>query len=511
MLIFGEPSMPIDRFYKNSFILTASNLVTVIIGFIFSILLSRELGAEGLGLYGLIMPIYGLLLCLTSEGLVTAISRISTIYFSRKDFKNLNKTVSVTFSIILIWSVLITVIAFFSSSMIGTYIVKDKRCIESLRIICPALLFVALSAIFKGYFYGIGQYKITSFIDMLEKLFRVVILYSIIAIFSFHTISSTVAAACFTLVMGEFISFTLLYAFYKKYRKKYNGIGKRPQRRLQLLFNVLVISGPLCLNGFASSILNTISTLIIPQRLMYAGFSYNAALSLIGKFSGMALNITYLPFVLISSMMTVLVPDLSLSQSKNDFWAMDERIMKVLKFALLVGIATLVIIQAIPDLLGRLFYNRIDLGGFIKFASITSAVTYLSSPTFGILNGLGKQKIILRNSLIISIQSLVLVYLFTGIPKLNIYGCGIAMAITSLTAFTLNIYEIKKITQLSLPVSEIIFYMLIGVFSFFVLKIFCNVLSDSLPVLKAISACILGFFSVFSLSRIAIPQQFKHQ
>jgi stage V sporulation protein B len=67
----------IDKFYRDSLVLTISNLVTGMIGFIFSIILSRSLGAEGLGLYGLVMPVYGLLLCLTSEGLITAISKAS--------------------------------------------------------------------------------------------------------------------------------------------------------------------------------------------------------------------------------------------------------------------------------------------------------------------------------------------------------------------------------------------------------------------------------------------------
>ena len=59
--------MHVDKFYKDSFILTLSNMVTGIIAFVFSLILSRELGAEGLGLYGLVMPIYGLLLCITSD------------------------------------------------------------------------------------------------------------------------------------------------------------------------------------------------------------------------------------------------------------------------------------------------------------------------------------------------------------------------------------------------------------------------------------------------------------
>ena len=49
-----------DNFYKNSFLLTLSNLATGVLGFIFSIYLSKILGPEGMGLYGLVMPIYNL-------------------------------------------------------------------------------------------------------------------------------------------------------------------------------------------------------------------------------------------------------------------------------------------------------------------------------------------------------------------------------------------------------------------------------------------------------------------
>ncbi len=38
--------------------LTASNLTTGLLGFIFSMYLSKVLGPEGMGLYGIIMPIY---------------------------------------------------------------------------------------------------------------------------------------------------------------------------------------------------------------------------------------------------------------------------------------------------------------------------------------------------------------------------------------------------------------------------------------------------------------------
>ena len=84
-----------DRLLKNSIILISSNLITGIFGFIFSIILSHELGAEGMGLYGLVMPVYDLFLCLISGGMVTAISKVAAVYFSKDDFKNLDRSIDI--------------------------------------------------------------------------------------------------------------------------------------------------------------------------------------------------------------------------------------------------------------------------------------------------------------------------------------------------------------------------------------------------------------------------------
>jgi len=53
-----------DNFYRDSIILTISNLTGGVLRFMFSILLSKKLGAEGMGLYSLVMPIYDLFICL---------------------------------------------------------------------------------------------------------------------------------------------------------------------------------------------------------------------------------------------------------------------------------------------------------------------------------------------------------------------------------------------------------------------------------------------------------------
>jgi len=495
--------MAIGKFYRDSFILTVSNLFTGIIGFVFSILLSKKLGAEGLGLYGLIMPVYGLFLCLASDGLTTALSKISAVYFSRKDFKNLNRTMSATFIFIFMWSLAIAFLVFINSSLIGSYIIKDIRSLNALKVICPAVVFVSLSAILKGYFYGLGEFKIAALIDVLEKVLRLAALLGTIEMLSLRYVGSTVTAAYFALAAGECVSFLSLYTAFRIYRERYKTIAAKQQNGLQLLYNVLVISFPLCVNGFVSSLFSTASTLVIPRRLLSAGFPYESVLSLIGKFLGMSFNITSLPAIIIGSISTVLVPDLSISIARNNSWEAEKRIAQVLKIAGLVGISTLVVCLSIPDQLGLLFYSRADLGRFIRFAAISSVIGYMASPTFGMLNGLGKQNTVLKNSIIVSAEGLVFIYIFTGIPAIHIYGYGISIAITSVTALILNIREIKKVCEPGIPALEAVAYALAGGVSYSVLSVLKNLLPDTLIAFKAGIVSMSGFFLVFSISRLA--------
>ncbi|MBL4935256.1 stage V sporulation protein B [Clostridium sp. YIM B02515] len=499
-----------DSFFKESLILTLSNLTTGVLGFMFSIILSKELGAEGMGLYGLIMPIYNLFICLICGGMVTAISKVAAVYFGKNDYRNLNKSIHTSLMFDLIWGTIICIIFFTFSSFISSHVIKDSRTLYSLKVIVPALLFVGLSSILKGYFYGISQVKVPAFIDIFEKAVRIAVIVSVISMLSAPSVTETVTVAYIALCIGEFISLILLYIFYRFNRQRttaYNSLKK--EGRAQLLFDVLVISFPLCLNGFISTGLNTLSTLIVPRRLISAGIEYSTALSLIGKFTGMSMAIIFFPLIVVNSMSTVLIPDLSQTLDKKDYYALENRISQVMQIAFLLGVITLIISISIPDSLGQLFFNRNDLGPYIRFAALSVPLTYTSATTFSILNGLGRQGIVLRNSLIVSIEEVILLYIFTGIPSINIFGYGISLIITSLTLLTLNIIEIKKYCRISFSPAELIIYILLSILIYFILLIANNLIPSTLFALKNIFIITLGFTSYFLCIHIINKESFN--
>lgn len=497
-----------DKFYKNSMIVTAANLMTGMLAFIFSIIISRKLGTEGMGLYGLVMPVYSLAICIVAEGLITAISKISAGYFSNKDNVNLHRTITTTIVCILIWAVFVSFVMFLLSGFLATRLINDSRTVYAIRILCPAIIIIPISAIFKGYFYGIGKFYVTSLIDICEKAMRVTFLSFATAVLVLENVQETVTSAFGAISLGEMISFTILFiCYYKNSKYTETETTHKRESRPQLLANVLAISLPLCVNGILTSILSTASSLLLPRRLVVTGISYSDALSLIGKFSGMALNITLFPLIIVGSMSTVLVPDITTSLARQDFWSLEKRIKQVFGISLLIGVSTVIMNLIIPDELGQLFFKRDDLGTYISFAAVCSLLTYLAIPTYGMLNGLGRQKVILKNSLIVSVLEITLIFFLTAIPAINIYGLGITLVITSVVGLWINLREIKNTLEIHLSVWGFVKPLIIGALSFLFIKFISGFIPSGQLLLKCTVVVVSSYLlplTVWKLSKYVV-------
>ena len=463
-----------DNFFKNSFLLTASNITTGILGFIFSIYLSHVLGPEGMGLYNLVMPIYNLFICMMSAGISASISKISAVYAEKQDTGNLTKTINTVAVFNIVWASMIGVLVFVFAPIIGKYGINDIRAIDAIRVTCPAMIFIALSNILKGYFWGTSKITMPAIIDIFEKALRILTVAILIFLFSAKELTTLVTLCYVALCLGELQSLILLYIYYRRCVKKLPKTYKKTERRSQLLFNVLVICLPLTLNGFLSNIFNTLSTLVVPRCLVTAGFNHTEALAMIGKFSGMAMMIIGIPLIVVSSINTLLIPDLSQTLIKGHYYDAAVRIRKVIKIAFILGLATTTICSLIPEELGQLFYQRTDLGKYILYAGLTAPVFYTSTTMFGILNGINKQAVILRNSVIVAILELIGLYVFTSMPSINIYGYVITLFLTSVVSLVINLYEVKKHIELNISMANVIIFTLLSALTYLLLRIVIN-------------------------------------
>ncbi len=437
-----------NKFVQKSIFLILSNLLTGVLSFLFIVILSRKISSEGMGLYSLIFPICGLLLSVISGGMMVAVSKVVAEYYVKKNYLNIKKCIKTTLIFNLVVAFFIICIAYLFSNQISANIIKDTRTLLPLRLLFISIIFMVLSNTYKGYFYGTTNVSVPAFIDVFEKAIRIILILITFKVFLATSITKTVTITFLIFGIGELISLILFYIYYLLDMRRLNVSQGKVEDRLQLLVNILVISIPLMFTELISSLFFTISTLMVPRRLVVAGFTYSNALSLIGKFSSMSMQIVFFPIIIVSSIAILIVPDLSSSITNREFYQAKRRINAVINVSFIIGILVFIVCMLYGDQLGYLIYKSDDLGSYIKFIACSCPVLYTSITSRSILNGLGKQRKVLKYSFFVSIIQIILLFILVSIPKINIYGVGITLIITTIISLVLCTLEIRRTTKL---------------------------------------------------------------
>jgi stage V sporulation protein B len=485
-----------SAFFEKTIILTVSNILTGTLSFIFSILLSREIGPKGMGLYQLVMPLYTMFLFVTGGGITVTLSKIAAEKKATGNLRELYKTVKVICLFEVVWSAFITSIVFLLSRFLSINVLSDGRTLYAILAFCPALVIISLSSIFKGTYYGLQKVVEPALIDVVEKIFRIAIMYPLVMLTKNMGIEFTAASAVFALSSAELISLILFYICYKNYVRKNPCFGKC-DNSFQLIFNVLKLAIPLAINGILSTVFSTITAVMIPKRLQVAGIPYEEALSMFGKLQGMALTIAFYPSIILSALSVILIPSISEAVTFKKSYIVNHRMNLAIRIASVTAFSSTAILLSIPHMIGKFLFKDPAVGDLLQILAPALPLIYIEITTFAILNGLGKQTSILINSTIISISDLILLYIFLAIPSINIKGYGINFIFSAILGLVFNFAVIRRTFSFSFNVfSSILLPFMCSVFLYIVINNF---------LVKLNSAPVIILFSYVLFLAIYIP------
>ncbi len=445
-----------SSFFKKTAVLTVSNILTGTLIFIYTIFLSRELGASGMGLYQLVTPVFSLFLCITGGGITVTLSKVAAEKKAAGKLYELHQTVKALCVFEIIWSLLITILLILLSKFIATNVLSDSRTTLSIIAFCPALIIISISSVFKGTYYGLQRMLEPAIIDVIEKIFRIIMIFPLMKIVKSLNLGYEyqTAAAMLVISIGEVFSIILFYISYKGYMKKVPKCKCKDFKTL--VFDVLKLSIPLALNGILSTVFSMILTILIPKRLMVAGIPHEEAIALLGKIEGMALTIVFYPAIILNALCTVLIPSISEAVTSGKEYIINHRTNIAIKVAAIVGFSSAVLLLVKGRSIGIFFYNDGYVGYLLSLLAIPLPIVYIQIISFSILNGLGKQGSLLINSTLISIIDVILVYIFLSMPSLTVKGYALNFLISAVFAIIVNFYVIQKSFKFKLDINQCI-------------------------------------------------------
>ena len=428
-------------FLKNAAIMTVTSLILRAVGMAFRVYMSHAVGAEGMGLYQLIVSVYVLVSTFATSGISTAVTRLVTDELVKGSCSSVKRLLRLSCIISVLLGFISFAAVFFCAKPVAVWFIKDIRAINALRILGVGLPFMGLSSCLKGYFLARRHAAEQSISQLIEQTCRIVGIWFLLSRFG-----NDVTTACACVMIGdtiaEAISCFYLWLCYRKDLQNLSHFLPLEGRHRAVLRPLLGIATPLAAGRYVTSLLHTAENMLVPNRLaLYS--NRQQALSTFGNLKGMAIPLLFFPASFLSAFSLLLIPEIAEAHARGAKRRVHEAVSRSLgiTFWASIGIAGGFFLLSKP--LGVLIYHEQEVGFLMKVLSPLIPAMYIESVADGLLKGLDQQVSTLKFHIVDSLIRMVLI--FWAVPRQGIVGFLFVMFVSK-----------KGLLKLQRPIMQVI-------------------------------------------------------
>jgi len=430
---------------RGTLLLTIAGMISRIMGFFYRIFLANTIGAEGMGIYQLIFPIYSVCFSLCASGIETAISKLTAEKYATGKPKAASSILKIGLCITLTLSITCSLIIFSYARLIAEVFLKEPRCTDLLKILAITIPFGTTQSCICGYYFGIHKAVVPSCAQLIEQSFRIGCVFLLHHIYLTNEMTISPAIAVIGLVFGEIISliFTLTcFSFQPKRR-----ISSSHCDLYSHLKEIFSLSIPLTISRICINLLASLEATLIPNALKAYGMDSASALSLYGILTGMALPFILFPNALTGSISLMLLPAVSESQAGGHLDILKNTLRKSFLFCILLGCCCLFFFLIFGKFLGEFVFSNSTAGNFITVLAWLCPFLYLNTTLSSVLNGLGKTSVTFFNGILgLFIR---IGFIAFAVPVCGIHGYLIGLLLSQLfltASGSFFIYRTMKIS-----------------------------------------------------------------
>ncbi|OKZ65526.1 MAG: hypothetical protein BHW02_04080 [Clostridium sp. 28_12] len=455
-----------ETFMQGVVTIMFSQILIKVLGLIYTLYLTNRegFGDAGNAIYASGYQIYALLLTVSSIGVPNAISKLVSERLAVGDNKGANKIFKVALVTFGALGAIGSMLLFFGAHVIAYSWTQIPESELTLVALAPAIFFVSISSVFRGYFNGRRTLKITARAQTIEQVFKTVLTIGIVEIVAYATSTSTemmAAGANVATTLATFSSFAYLFMYYRLKRKEIgNEIQSSTNYKYEnvktIVKNILMVSIPLTLSSIMTSFNKNIDSFTV-KRILSTYMPADIATKLYGQLSGKVDTVTNLPLAINIAFATALVPAISAAKAKNDRETATKRTSFSLLTSMLIGLPCVVgmIVFAQP-ILNLLYPNAKEGALLLQLISVSVIFSILDQTINGALQGFGKVMIPATALGIGCLVKLVLNIVLLKIPFFNVYGAAIGSIACHAVAFTIVFNVLKKYVKLDLPLGKFV-------------------------------------------------------
>ena len=329
---------------------------------------------------------------------------------------------------------------FLTSKYLSNNLLKNKETYYPLLACSLTLPFISLGYIIKGYFYGKQNVTPHMISNILEQLFRLLIISLLLPKIIKYGKVITITVYILFNILSESLSIIILLLFLPK---------NKTIKKEDLSFNInetkeiLSISIPSITGRLLGNIGFFLEPILLTNILSLKGMPINIIAREYGIYNTYTIGTLLFPSFFISAISNSLLPEISHLFYKKDIRKLKKRIKQSIIVSLSVGIICTITIYFGANIILNTLYKTTEGLQYIKVLSPFFILYYLEAPLSSILIGINKVK----KSTFISTTGIIIkliVMCILGLLNYKFYSLIIAEIINILYVTILSIISLKK-------------------------------------------------------------------
>lgn len=387
-----------QTFMNGVLIIMISQVLIKVFGFIYRIILTNfpQFADEGNSYYGSGFQVYTLLLAIATTGIPNTISKLVSEKMAIGDKRGAHRIFRTAMCVFSAVAIIFALALFFGSGFIATHILKNPGVKYTLMSLSPAIIFVAMSAVLRGYFVGMGNMMEYSKAQVLEQIINSV--FSIIFVVMLLGATPEVMAAGSTLATTVAASSAFLYLllYYNRNKKeiwseinKSNKFATIPTRKLAK--KLISYAIPISLGSVVVALSGVIDLMTVMDGLQKFGYDLQTANEKFGILLGKVDILNAVPLSINVAFSVALVPFISSALARG---RKDEAVNKInfsLKVSSLIALPCAFGLCILADpIFKMLFPNAPNGAHLLQIQCWMIIFSVLAQTVYGSLQGFGK-------------------------------------------------------------------------------------------------------------------------
>ncbi|MEG1008953.1 MAG: polysaccharide biosynthesis protein, partial [Clostridia bacterium] len=406
----------------------------------------KEFSDLGNSYYGSGFAVYAFILAIATMGIPSTISKLVSEKIAIGDKKGAHKIFKTALMLFTFIGITFCLLLFFGSEFIANNILINPGVKYTLMALSPAIIFVSMTAVIRGYLIGMGNMSEYSKAQVLEQIVNSI--FSIIFVVMLLSRTPEIMAAGSTLAttLATATSFVYLFLYYNKNKKSIWDDIKNSEKfsvdsRKKIIKKLISYVIPISFGSIIVTLSSLIDTVTVVNGLQQFGCTLTEANAKFGILVGKVEILNSLPLSINVAFAVALVPFISSAIAKNNKKEAVNKINYSLKISGMIAIpASIGLCLLANRIICLIFPNSPSGADLLQIQAFAVIFSVIAQTLYGALQGLGK-----------------------------LYIPGLCLLFGVIVKYILNVIFIPKFGVIVAPISTLIYQCITCILAFYLL------------------------------------------